>query len=295
MPVSNTASTYTRSHFDAQDFLDLGLATKSSRVGWLNRLIGSANTRPLAPASAGLAISSSMPLSLLGPAPVTNWSLDRFNLTIADAVWNDYNQAFLNMYDRNDGLRNAYVKGMSNEVNTFVKSQKSGGGQETAAQSAVRLLSKPNGLNIAVIEITGWDSHVNILTNSGTNSALSILNETLGTLSAGLKNYWKDTMIVVATEFGRTLKPNGAKGTDHGTGTIGFVIGGAINGGRIVGSSMYPGLTNLGFDNARDLKPLNDLRSFIRVPLQEMYKLTDNNFEKVLPGVKDVPPFNVMK
>jgi uncharacterized protein (DUF1501 family) len=127
----------------------------------------------------------------------------------------------------------------------------------TLGKLAATFLAKPDGARVAVIEINGWDTHS---AQAGRlNGQLKQLDAVIAALRDGLGPEWRRTAIVAATEFGRTAAPNGTGGTDHGTGGVALLAGGAVAGGRVVAD--WPGLAPGQLYEGRDLRPTADLRA----------------------------------
>jgi uncharacterized protein (DUF1501 family) len=142
------------------------------------------------------------------------------------------------------------------------------------ARGAAKLMSADDGPRIAALAFDGWDTHAN---EGGPVGRLAFLlgglDGALAEFESGLGNRWRDTVVVVATEFGRTARINGTDGTDHGTGTIALLAGGAVKGGGVI--SDWPGLKLANLYEGRDLKPTTDLRSVIKGVLQDQFGLSD--------------------
>jgi uncharacterized protein (DUF1501 family) len=144
-------------------------------------------------------------------------------------------------------------------------------GQNGAAigSIAAKLLGGDSGARIAMIETNGWDTH------SGQRGRLAAqlknLDAIAGALKAGLGTDWADTLVIVATEFGRTVRPNGTAGTDHGEASVAMLLGGAVAGGRVIAD--WPGLSTAALYEGRDLKPTSTLDSLIAGALAQHYSL----------------------
>jgi uncharacterized protein (DUF1501 family) len=145
-----------------------------------------------------------------------------------------------------------------------------GGGQKGAATGALaaRMLVG-DGARIAMIETNGWDTHSG--QRGRLNAQLKDLDQTLTALKAGLGAEWANTLVVVATEFGRTVRPNGTGGTDHGQASVSMLLGGAVAGGKVLAD--WPGLTPSALYEGRDLKPTTDLDSLIAGALAQHYAI----------------------
>jgi uncharacterized protein (DUF1501 family) len=124
-----------------------------------------------------------------------------------------------------------------------------------------------DGARIAMIETNGWDTH------SGQKGRLTAqlrdLDQLLASLKTGLGPAWNDTLVVVATEFGRTVRPNGTGGTDHGQASASMLLGGAVAGGKVLAD--WPGLNDAALYEGRDLKPTTDLNALIASALAQHY------------------------
>ncbi len=250
-----------RSHFDGQNVLENGSDSAGGlRDGWLNRAIG----RGAAPVGA-IALSQNIPLVLRGEVSVTSWAPSRLPETDADTY---ARVAELYAHDPHLGGR------LQEALKARVIAAEMGGARDGRAfggqaqlgplvAAAGRFLSAPDGPRIAVLEAAGWDTHANQGAGQG------ILANRLGGLDAGLATlkrelgvYWQNSVVVIATEFGRTVAVNGTRGTDHGTGGCAFIAGGALRGGRVI--TDWPGLAQRDLYEGRDLKPTIDLRAVFK-------------------------------
>jgi uncharacterized protein (DUF1501 family) len=286
-----------RSHFDGQDLLENGTATPHAAPdGWLNRSLGLiGGTQTL-----GLAVGQSVPLILRGQAAVTSWSpgklpqvsaefLDR----VADLYRNDPvfapalamglgDQALVDKVSDTSGVEGGDVK---------MNMLKRGAGLLKAVTSTVgKLLADPAGPRAAVIDVPGWDTHANQGTTAGRLAAvLAGLAEGLVGLQQAVAPIWDRTVVLTLTEFGRTAHPNGTGGTDHGTATAAFVMGGAVNGGRVI--AKWPGLSNAQLYQSRDLAPTADTRAICKAILRDHLGLPPDAIDRVVfPGSGEVRP-----
>lgn len=267
-----------RSHFDAQNLLEGGgTAPHEEKDGWLNRaigLMGGART-PL-----GLAIGASTQLVLTGSTPVT---------TYAPSALPDVNPDFLALTQRlmahDAGLSQALASGIGgNELASAsggdmmapaANPRRSGA---ALAQVAGRMLTAADGPRLAVIDLGGWDTHTGQSTRLP--QALTQLNATVDALRQSMAPVWRDTMIMVVSEFGRTIAPNGSGGTDHGTATAAFIMGGSVEGGRVLAN--WPGLASNQLYQGRDLAPTMDLRSAFKGALMAQYELTEADLNRMV-------------
>jgi uncharacterized protein (DUF1501 family) len=145
-----------------------------------------------------------------------------------------------------------------------------GGGPKGAATGALAAkMLMGDGARIAMIETNGWDTHSG--QRGRLNAQLRDLDQIVAALKAGLGSQWANTLVVVATEFGRTARPNGTGGTDHGQASVSMLLGGAVAGGKVVAD--WPGLTQAALYEGRDLKPTTDLESLIAGALAQHYAI----------------------
>jgi len=286
-----------RSHFDAQDLLENGTdRPRGAADGWLNRALGliARSDRRL-----GLAVGQAVPLTLRGATPVGSWAPPEL-----PALDPDFLARLANLYQADAVLGPAIREGlrtqaMSSEVlppdDSRMDGSKMYGGQPRGPQrfSALtepvgKLLAAPNGPRIAVFELGGWDTHANQgVLNGRLTLQLRNLGDGLIALKQAMETAWRDTMVLVVTEFGRTVAINGTAGTDHGTGGVAFVLGGAIEGGRVLGK--WPGLDTL-FEG-RDLMPTTDTRALFKAALIDHLGLKTDAVDKtVFPGSRAIAP-----
>jgi len=261
-----------RSHFDSQNVLENGTAFPSGVTGWLNnamKLLG-------ATTADGLALNQQVPLVLQGTLGVASWApkAAAYGINISGV----YMDKMAVIYQSDPLLSVPFAAGIAAqkfaESNlpqddlTAPKSAKDADALVGAAKAAAAFLVKSDGPKIAVLEAGGWDTHFNqgkIVGNLG--NRLKYLGDSLAQLQADLKagGVWDKTVVVVSTEFGRTVAGNGTKGTDHGTGGVSFVMGGAVKGGKVFGT--WPTLATDKLYKGRDLMPTTDMRSIFKTVL----------------------------
>lgn len=283
LPVHAVAGPYrVRSHFEAQDYMESG-ADHRLTSGWLNRAVA-AMPRADAnrPEGNAMAVGVSVPLLLRGPAVVGNWA-PHGNMEPPASLYHQI--AALNQPDHvtgpaiAEGLR---ARGFSTTVMA--------GGMDAdprnryafpaLARAAGELLAAPTGPRIAALEIYGWDTHV--AQTPRLKNVLKQLDAGMQGLKDGLGPAWKQTAVLLMTEFGRTARVNGTKGTDHGTASVAFVLGGAVAGGRVAGH--WPGLGASQLFQNRDLAPTTDVRSVAKGLLAAHLGLRDAALGSVFPG-----------
>jgi uncharacterized protein (DUF1501 family) len=159
-----------------------------------------------------------------------------------------------------------------------------------AAGAAARLLAKPDGPRVGAVGFVGWDTHINEGAASGQlANLLGALDGALAAIESNMGDAWRETVVAVITEFGRTARINGTDGTDHGTGTVAFLAGGALRGGRMIAD--WPGLKPAQLHEARDLKPTTDLRAVLKGLLRDHLRLEERALAStVFPDSTDVAP-----
>src|SRR5262249_27474453 len=163
-------------------------------------------------------------------------------------------------------------------------------GMAKIAEGAAHIMAAENGPRIAALAFEGWDTHAREGGATGRLAALlGGLDSALVAFEQNLKPYWKDTAILVVTEFGRTVRINGTAGTDHGTGTVAFLGGGAVKGGRVIAD--WPALKDAQLYQGRDLKPTTDLRAVAKGILADLYGVSQAALtERVFPGSIGLTP-----
>jgi uncharacterized protein (DUF1501 family) len=284
-----------RSHFDGQNVLETGFGhPQGSADGWLNRALALL-PQPADGHRLGLAVGPSVPLILRGPQRIAAWApetMPELDPTFLDLLGRLYAKDPLLGPALADGIKS---QGMSDALLGSVKGGKRaatrpGGGFAALAATAGKLLAAPDGARVAVMELTGWDTHAGQGTDKGRlANALTGLAAGLLALKDALGEAWRDTAVLAVTEFGRTVAENGTNGTDHGTGTAALVLGGRVRGGRVV--TQWPGLAPAKLYQARDLMPTADLRGLLKAALQAQYGAGAPALgTKVFPDSTDVKP-----
>ena len=291
--VHAVASPYRkRSHFDAQNVLELGLSTPhASRQGWLNRalpLLGSAGEQRSE--DYAMAIGQAVPLVLQGSENVGSWAPARLPGPDGDLM-----DRLSALYSEDAFLGPRLEAALSAErmAGDVMGGRTRPGEQFTMlAQAAARMLADDAGPRIAVIEAGGWDTHANQGREGGALARkLRRLDKGLGKLAVGMGPAWRHTVVLVVTEFGRTVAMNGTRGTDHGTAGVALVLGGAVDGGRVRGD--WPGLGRGRLRDGRDLVPATDLRSVLKGTLRDHLGVTAADLEsRVFPGSSAARPMN---
>jgi uncharacterized protein (DUF1501 family) len=280
-----------RSHFDGQDVLESGYPGPGRvQSGWLNRALEALPKGGRV--SGGVAVGATTPLVLRGAAPTVGWAPAA--LPQAD---DDTAARLIDLYNHRDpALATALSQGLKLEKAALGEDMKpkqgtnNAGAMRLAARGAAKLMAADDGPRIAALAFDGWDTHANEGGAVGRLAQLlSGLDGALGELESGLGEHWRDTVVVVATEFGRTARINGTEGTDHGTGTIALLAGGAAKGGRVIAD--WPGLKASSLYEGRDLAPTTDLRAALKGVLRDHLGLSERVLaQSVFPDSAQVKP-----
>jgi uncharacterized protein (DUF1501 family) len=288
-----------RSHFDGQDVLESGLPKPGAAdSGWLNRALASlaAGDKVNGRAGQAFAIGPVTPLVARGPAPILAWSPPRL-----PPVSDDTTMRLLDLYRHTDpvlaqtledhiGLAAvARAGGMSTEPDMDPDKPivQAGGLAQVkayfaeAAGSAARFLATADGPRVGALALDGWDTHVNEGPSKGRlANLLGALDEALAAVQTSMGDAWHDTVVALVTEFGRTAHINGTDGTDHGTGTVALLLGGALKGGRVIAD--WPGLKEADLYEKRDLKATTDLRGVLKGVLQDHLRVDAKSLEAAI-------------
>ncbi len=280
-----------RSHFDGQDVLENGAGQVGSmRDGWLNRAL-----EPLGGAlgdEVAIAMAQNTPLVLRGANSVTSWAPSQ----LPDAEESTLRR-LQDLYAGDEFFATRLTQALDAQAiadgETGMGQMRSRGNDaeqlRTMMQAAARFLTAEDGPRIAVLQASGWDTHANQGTTTGSlANRLEGLDNGLLALQSGLGNAWSKTVVAVVTEFGRTVAVNGTRGTDHGTASAAILLGGAVAGGRVV--TDWPGLRGADLYQGRDLNPTTDLRSVFKAVLAEHLELPETHLEQVVfPGSTSAP------
>ncbi len=284
-----------RSHFDAQNLLENGTTRPyGSNDGWLNRAL-SALPAASQSAHAAVALAQNVPLLLRGPAPVTSWAPSAL-----PEVESDFMERLADIYATDELLSQRLQEATDigalasdNDMDGNMGGRRNAGNQrrlQMMAETAGKFLAADDGPRVAVLESGGWDTHAQQGAAQGQLAVrLRGLDAMLSTLADNMQPVWKHTAVLVVTEFGRTIAINGSRGTDHGTGACAFLLGGAVNGGRVVAD--WPGLGSRDRYQGRDLKPTLDLRSVCKGLLHDHLQIPRQHLdEQVFPDSATARP-----
>ena len=285
---SSGLSTVTRSHFDAQDYMESGTpGVKKTADGWMNRLLAQLpQERP----TQALNVGRTTPRILKGMMPVANLNPGRNSAGTIPIDLPKVNHAFSSLYAGNDALSKAYQAGnqareiILTELNQEMRSA-SGNAPlvnnfvDDAAEVA-KLMVGDAKTQLAFMAIGGWDTHIN--ESRILNHSLPSLGEGLATLATKLDSIFADTVVMVISEFGRTVRENGNSGTDHGRGNAIWLLGGAIRGGRVYAN--WKGLSESELEEGRDLPVTTDFREVIASVLQQHLAISPSGLAAIFPG-----------
>ena len=277
-----------RSHFDGQDLLEAGTGMDvpigSVRDGWLNRLLQSV---PGVEGETAFAIGRENLRILSGAAPVANWAPDT-RLSLSPTA-----ESLLMAAYEADPLFHA----ASQEAVALARSVEEGMGGRPDGRGVVRLASfaaerLKGDTRVAAFSMSGWDTHRG--QSGAMNNLLSQLSQTLLTLKGNLGPIWQKTAVLAVTEFGRTARPNGSKGTDHGTAGTMLLAGGAIRGGQVYGR--WPGLAESDLYDRRDLMPTADVRAYAGWTMRHLAGLDKSLIEEsIFPGLEMEPDPGIIR
>src|SRR5262245_37460499 len=303
--VHATATPYReRSHFDGQDVLESGLAKPGTAdTGWLNRALVAlaSDGRVDLRGSRAIGVGPVTPLVVRGQAPVISWAPQQL-LPASE----DTQARLLDLYRHTDAKLAAALEARIR----LAALGRAGGIAEPApnaaqlpagiarvraffaeaAGTAARYLARPDGPRVGALGFVGWDTHINEGAAVGQlANLLGALDGALAAIETNMGEAWRETVVAVVTEFGRTARINGTDGTDHGTGTVALLAGGALKGGRVIAN--WPGLKPADLYEGRDLRPTTDLRAVLKGLLRDHLRLDEGALASaVFPGSAGVVP-----
>ena len=303
-----------RSHFDGQNVLETGYPQPHAvETGWLNRALAALPSARASEKERGISIAPTAPLVMRGPAAVTSWSPSHLAPLDDDTL-----QRISDLYSHDPTLGQKLAEALAAEAIADETASGGAGGSMMASdatpgahadkrpllakrgkpgaqyaevvQAAARFLRQEDGPQVAVFDTMGWDTHFNEGGAKGQLAArLATLDAALGGLKTGLGPVWNDTAVLLATEFGRTVAENGTRGTDHGTATAAYLIGGAVRGGRVVAD--WPGLSPQKLYQNRDLEPTLDIRAVMKGLMAEHLGVPERALESsVFPESRQARP-----
>jgi uncharacterized protein (DUF1501 family) len=285
--VHATATPYReRSHFDGQDVLESGFAKPGVYdSGWLNRALLALTPGGRVDPARALAVGPVTPLVVRGRAPVMSWAPQ-----LVVPASDDTRARLLELYQHTDLKLAAALEGRIRLAALAHADGSTAAGPSPqlppaglararayfaeAAGTAARYLARPDGPRVGAMGFVGWDTHVNEGAADGQLAGLlGALDGALAAVESNLAAAWRETVVVVITEFGRTARINGSNGTDHGTGTVALLVGGALKGGRVLAD--WPGLKAANLHEGRDLKATTDLRAVLKGLLRDHLRVEE--------------------
>jgi len=282
--VHAVASSYrNRSHFDGQNLVENGSGIPYGLPsGWLNRaLLGFQRD-----GEKGIAVTNTMPVAMRGEAKIASWSPSELPDPDPDTI-----NRLARLYEGHPDFANAFEKArMANAKMDMAGGE--GGQLATLMQAAARFIKADDGPRVAFVEQGGWDTHAGQMGIQGPlyrnlvslNEAVKAFRDEIGDKA------WQETVIIGVTEFGRTVAMNGSNGTDHGTASIALAMGGAVNGGQVLGD--WPGLKKRHQFEGRDLLPTTEMRSLFKSVLMDHLGIAEGHVEgTVFPDSRRVKPF----
>ena len=283
VPFSGT-NDLSRSHFETQDSIELGQAVdghKDYGSGFLNRLAS------VVGGSTPMAFTDQLPVIFQGNAKVPNTALKSLARPAVDARQSDIiaamykNTKMAEPVQQGFTVRNEVMREMATEMDAASRNSISAKGFELEARRIGKLMK--DSYNLCFVDVGGWDTHVGQGAATGyLASRFDELGRGLAALPQELGSAWKDTTVVVMSEFGRTFRQNGNRGTDHGHGSVMWVMGGSVRGGQIVGEQVTVQKSTLFQD--RDFPVLNEYRGVLGGLFARQFGLNNSQLAQVFPG-----------
>ncbi len=295
-----------RSHFDGQDVLESGLPKPGAAdTGWLNRALAGLEPGGRADPHGrqAFAVGPITPLVVRGSAPVLSWAPPRLPPVSDDTtmrlldLYRHTDPTFARVLEERIGLAAiAKAGGMNSEPGADRPVIQGGGVAQVrayfsdAAGAAAKFFAEAEGPRVGALAFDGWDTHVNEGTVQGRlANLLGALDGAIAAVETNMGDDWRQTIVVLITEFGRTARLNGNDGTDHGTATVALLAGGALKGGRVIAD--WPGLKETDLYEKRDLKPTTDLRAVLKGLLADHLGADERRLEAaVFPDSGNVKP-----
>lgn len=292
-----------RSHFDGQDVLESGVEKPgASKTGWLNRLLAglAPEGRVIGNRGKAFAVGPATPLVVRGHAPVLAWSPERILPASDDTI-----TRLLQLYRHTDA---DFARALENSLALAALAQSGAVEQKPPDQiggsnvvqlrayfaetvgAAAKFLAQSDGPRVGALALDGWDTHYNEgIANGQLAQLLGALDGALAAARANMGPAWRETVVALVTEFGRTARINGTLGTDHGTGTVMLLAGGALKGGRVIAD--WPGLRPADLIEDRDLRATVDIRGVLKGILKDHLRADERALATdVFPGSAGVKP-----
>jgi len=286
----------TRSHFDAQDYMESATpGRKSTPDGWLNRLaavVAGPHATPAAQRLQAVNLGPTMPRIFAGEAAVASLASGNAAMRKSALDRPEVADAVARLYDGDDRLSQVMREAAASRSEIMDKLASDDpkadmgalplNGLPGDARRLGLLMARDAHIRMAFIPVGGWDTHANQGGGKGQlANRFGVLAQSLSALAQSLGPRLAETNILVMSEFGRTIRQNGTNGTDHGHGNVSFVLGGGVKGGRVLGE--WPGLDPAARYEGRDLAVTTDFRDVIADVLEERFRLSDGQLARVLP------------
>jgi uncharacterized protein (DUF1501 family) len=282
----------TRSHFDAQDYMESGTpGIRNTPDGWMNRVLA---VLPGAhPATEAVSLGPVLPRIVSGKMPVANIATGRAAERPTPMDFPQADKLFDTLYTGKDALSRAYREGRVARRKLFAEiaddmvvadaGAPSPAGFSDDTDRLARLIARDASIRLAFMSLGGWDTHVSEGSAEGQlANHLRGLGQGLASFARALGPAWSDTVVLVISEFGRTVHENGNGGTDHGHGNVMWVMGGNIRGRKVYGR--WPGLAPDDLYQGRDLAITTDFREIAAAVLHAHMGLDDAQIDRVFPG-----------
>jgi len=277
-----------RSHFDGQDVLESGFTKPGATdTGWLNRALAALEPggRVATNKRQAFAVGPITPLIVRGAAPVMSWTPARLPPATDDTLlrlaelYRHTDPPLARVLEERMGLAEIAKAGGVSMAPEKGKPQQGPGAQvrayfAEAAGAAAKFMARPDGPRVGALAFDGWDTHQDEGAVGGRLALLlAALDGALAAIEREMGPAWREAVVTVVTEFGRTARINGTEGTDHGTATVALLAGGALKGGRVIAD--WPGLKDANLYEGRDLKPTTDLRAVLKGVLKDHLRVPD--------------------
>lgn len=268
-----------RSHFDGQKILENGTDDPFTTEGWLNRFLASQHKNQ------AIAIDSGLPLIAQGEVKVSSWFPHKLKAEEEQA------QLLSELFQTDERLSANFEEAMKLESMAMGSSQNKQ--FANLMKQAGTFMTAPQGPNVAIVELGGWDTHsAQGAVKGRLASQLTKFDKGLATLKKALGDKWSSTVVIAASEFGRTAAENGTKGTDHGTGNVMIVAGGALKRSQVI--TDWPGLAQNQLYEGRDLKPTKDIRAITKGILRDHLGADIDSLNKTFPASESLQPIKIL-
>ncbi len=292
-----------RSHFDGQDVLESGLTRPGSAdSGWLNRALFGLPAAGRVNPKQTFAVGPIAPLVARGPAPVLAFTPSRIPPASSDTMsrlldlYRHADPALARALEERSALNAIAQDGVMSASTTKGPITPGLPGAAVrayfaeSASAAAKFMARPDGPRVGALAFDGWDTHANEGAANGRLAVLlAALDGAVQAVETGMGEAWRESVVALITEFGRTARINGTEGTDHGTATVALLVGGALKGGRVIAD--WPGLKEANLYEGRDLKPTTDLRGVMKGILKDHLQADERVLSRdVFPGSQIVRP-----